>query len=199
MENTIKAVDIGTAQMLRSTSFWEIYIYTTLLHCVGMTVISFARDLFVSYGADTALAVSLVGLVSICNGGIRIVIGWMYDNLGRRFSVLFTNELVIAAAGFILLGIFCNSLLLVAIGACFAGCSYGCLPTTEVVLMRSFYGERDFSTNFGIVSTCIIPASFMSTLSGSLISNSGSYTSVFVILLACSVIAMAFTFAIRRV
>lgn len=197
-QEDITPLEISTSQMLRRKTFWKMYLYVVLLHTLGMTVLGFAKDLFITLGSTAELAVSLVGIVSVCNGLIRIVIGWMLDNLGRRFSMIFANIISIASPIFVLTGIIQGSLPLGIIGACLAGASYGCMPPIEVVLMRSFYGERDFASNFGIIATCIIPASIMPTVSNALISSSGSYVSTFLFLLGFTVISLYFAVTIRR-
>ncbi|MEE1048045.1 MAG: MFS transporter, partial [Clostridia bacterium] len=57
-----------SGQMLCQPSFWMAFICISFLAAVGSSVISFAKDMALSVNAPEALAVSLVGVLSVCNG-----------------------------------------------------------------------------------------------------------------------------------
>ena len=67
--------DYTSGQMLRRPSFWMAFVCISLLAAVGSSVISFAKDLALSVNAPESLAVSLVGVLSVCNGLGRILSG----------------------------------------------------------------------------------------------------------------------------
>ena len=60
--------EFTSKQMLCRPSFWMAFLCISFLAAVGSSVISFAKDLVLSVNAPEALAVSLVGVLSVCNG-----------------------------------------------------------------------------------------------------------------------------------
>ena len=81
---TFERRDYTSMQMLCRPSFWMAFVSISFLAAVGSSVISFAKDLALSVNAPEALAVSLVGVLSVCNGLGRILTGAVFDALGRR-------------------------------------------------------------------------------------------------------------------
>lgn len=73
--------NLTTAEMAKRSSFWRFFIFSVLTSAVGSSVISFARDLALSVGAEAALATTLVGVLSLCNG------------LAESFAALFLTPL----------------------------------------------------------------------------------------------------------
>ena len=83
-----EARDYTTAEMVKRFTFWRFFLFSILTSAVGSTVISFARDLALSVGAAAALATTLVGVLSLCNGLGRVLCGLIFDALGRRQTML---------------------------------------------------------------------------------------------------------------
>ena len=65
---TFEAREYKPTEMIRRFSFWRVFIAFTCITAVGSSVISFARDLALSVGAEAALATTLVGVLAVCNG-----------------------------------------------------------------------------------------------------------------------------------
>ncbi len=128
-EEDFEQKDYSTGQMIRRPSFWLAFFCIVCLSAVGNTVISFARDLALSVGAEAALATTLVGVLSMCNGLGRIAIGALFDRLGRKRTMLFANILTILAAGITLIAVLTGSLPICVLGLCLTGFSYGAAPT----------------------------------------------------------------------
>ena len=190
--------DFTPGQMIRRFTFWRAFLCIVFLAAVGNTVISFARDLSLSVGAEEGLATTLVGVLSVCNGLGRIATGVIFDKLGRRKTMLLANVISIAAAGVTLLSVFTSLVPLCVVGLCVTGFSYGCCPTISSAFTSAFYGSKNFSINFSIMNFNLMGASLMATLSSMLLTSSGGYTAPFIMLLALSVVALALNLSIRR-
>ena len=191
--------DYTPSQMIRRFTFWRAFLCIVFLAAVGNTVISFAKDLSLSVGAEDGLAATLVGVLSVCNGLGRIATGAIFDKLGRRKTMLLANIVSIAAAGVTLLSVFTNSLPLCVVGLCVTGFSYGSCPTISSAFTSAFYGSRNFSVNFSIMNFNLMGASLMATLSSMLLTASGgSYVAPFVMLLALSAVALVLNLSIKR-
>lgn len=192
------SVEYSTGEMLRRPSFWMAFIGIGLLAAVGSSVISFARDLALSVGAEAALATTLVGVLSICNGLGRIFTGALFDAVGRRFTMLAANFLTIAAAGVTLLAVISGSLPLCIVGLCLVGMSYGACPTVSSAFVSAFYGNKFFPTNFSVMNFNLIGSSLMATACGSLLTATGSYMAPFAMLLCLSIAALALNLMLKK-
>ncbi|MBO5128161.1 MAG: MFS transporter, partial [Clostridia bacterium] len=142
--------DFTTTEMLRSFTYWRAFVCLAFITAVGNSVISFARDLMLSVDAAPALATTLVGVLSVCNGLGRILTGALYDSLGRRKTMLAANGITIIAAGITLLAVGIHSLPLCILGLCLTGLSYGSCPTVISAFTSSFYGTKSFPVNYSI-------------------------------------------------
>ncbi len=190
--------DYTSGQMLRRPSFWMAFVCISFLAAVGSSVISFAKDLALSVEATESLAVTLVGVLSVCNGLGRILTGAVFDALGRRKTMLLANILTICAAGITLLAVFIGSLPVCIAGLCLTGMSYGACPTITAAFTSSFYGMKHYSNNMALMTFTVMGGSFIATLSGKLLETAGNYTAPFLMLLSLTAVALVINLFIRK-
>ena len=198
VKESFEVKDYKTSQMIKRFTFWRAFICLVCLTAVGNSVISFARDLVLSVGAEASLASTLVGVLSVCNGLGRIFTGALFDSAGRRITMLSANIITIFAAGVTLIAVFMNSLPLCIAGLCLTGLSYGSCPTVCSAFTSAFYGQKYFASNFSIINFNLLVASFIATVSSNLLSSTGSYTAPFVMLLALSMVAFLLNLSVRK-
>ena len=197
-KESFEVKDYTTGEMLRRFSFWRAFVCIVFLAAVGNSVISFAKDLTMSVGASAALATTLVGVLSVCNGLGRILTGAVFDAAGRRTTMLAANIVTIAAAGITLAATLMGSLPLCIVGLCLTGLSYGSCPTFTSAFTSAFYGTKYFSTNFSVMNFNLMGASFIATASSALLTSYNSYVAPFVMLLALSVAGLLLYLSIKR-
>ena len=190
--------DYTSAQMLRRPSFWMAFICISFLAAVGSSVISFAKDLALSVKAAEALAVSLVGVLSVCNGIGRILTGAVFDAIGRRKTMLLANLLTLCAAGITLLAVSAGSLPLCIAGLCLTGISYGACPTITAAFTSSFFGMKYFPTNMAFMTFTVMGGSLIATLSNKVFELTGGYSATFIMLLALTGVALIVNLFIRK-
>ncbi|MBE6820486.1 MAG: OFA family MFS transporter [Ruminococcaceae bacterium] len=190
--------DFTTAEMLKTFTFWRAFVCMAFITAVGNSVISFARDLVISVDAAETLAVTLVGVLSVCNGIGRILTGALYDALGRRTTMISANILTIVAAGITLLAVQMHSLPVCIIGLCLTGLSYGSCPTLTSAFTSSFYGQKYFSVNYSLTNFNLIVAAFIANFSNSLLARHGSYTAPFTMLLILAAAALGLNVSIKK-
>ena len=190
--------DYTSRQMLCRPSFWMAFLGISFLAAVGSSVISFAKDLAISVNAPEALAVSLVGVLSICNGLGRILTGALFDTVGRRKTMLLANILTICAATVTLLAVSIGSLPLCVAGLCLTGISYGACPTITAAFTSSFFGMKYFSTNMALMTFTVMGGSLIATLSNKVLEVTGGYTATFAMLLALTFAALILNLFIRK-
>ena len=193
-----EARDYTSGQMLRRPSFWMAFIYLVFMSAVGSSVISFARDLALSVGATVALATTLVGVLSVCNGLGRIITGAVFDAMGRRFTMIAAPVIAIFAAGVTLLAVYIHSLPLCIVGLCLTGVSYGSCPTLTSAFTMAFFGAKNYPTNMSYMNFNIMGGSFIATLSSTLLTNSGGYVAPFAMLLGLAIVAFVLNLLIRK-
>ena len=184
--------------MLCRPSFWLAFICISFLAAVGSSVISFAKDLALAVKAPEALAVSLVGVLSVCNGIGRILTGAVFDIIGCRKTMLCANILTICAAAVTLIAVSVDSLVLCIIGVCLTGMSYGACPTITAAFTSSFFGLKHFSNNMALMTFTVMVGSFVATASNKVLEATGGYTSTFVMLLALTFAALVLNLFIRK-
>ena len=190
--------DYTSAQMLCRPSFWMAFICISFLAAVGSSVISFAKDLALSVNAPEALAVSLVGVLSVCNGLGRILTGALFDSIGQRKTMLYANALTICAAVVTLLAVSIGSLPLCIAGLCLTGMSYGACPTITAAFTSSFFGMKYFSTNMAFMTFTSMGGSLIATVSNKVLEVTGGYPATFIMLLALTFAAMILNLFIRK-
>lgn len=193
-----KKQDFTSKQMLCRPSFWLAFLCISFLAAVGSSVISFAKDLALSVNAPEALAVSLVGILSICNGLGRILTGAVFDIIGCRKTMLCANILTIGAATVTLVSVAVNSLPLCIVGVCLTGMSYGACPTITAAFTSSYFGMKHFSSNMALMTFTVMIGSFVATASNKVLEVTGQYSSAFIMLLALTFVALVLNIFIRK-
>ncbi|MBP3332420.1 MAG: MFS transporter [Clostridia bacterium] len=186
--------DYPASSMIKRATFWKLFIFFMLFTAVGSTIIGFAKDFTLTLGAKESLAVTIVGIVSVCNGLGRLLAGEIFDRLGLKVAQFTTSAIVILATAISLIGILTSSLVIGIIGMCLCGISYGFSPTISAAFIASFYGMKHYPTNLSIINLVLIPASFMSTIAGSI----GDYSIIFTVLLSISLIGLIINLTIKK-
>ena len=193
-----KKQDFTSKQMLCRPSFWLAFICISFLAAVGSTVISFAKDLAISVHAPDTLAVSLVGILSVCNGLGRILTGAVFDIIGCRKTMLCANILTIGAATVTLVSVTINSLPLCIVGVCLTGMSYGACPTITSAFTSTYFGMKHFSNNMALMTFTVMVGSFVATAANKVLEATAEYTYAFVMLLALTFVALVLNIFIRK-
>jgi len=197
-EEVFEKQDFTSKQMLCRPSFWLAFICISFLAAVGSSVISFAKDLALSVNAPETLAVSLVGVLSVCNGIGRILTGAVFDIIGRRKTMLCANILTIGATAVTLIAVSANSLVLCIVGVCLVGMSYGACPTITAAFTSSFFGMKHFSNNMALMTFTVMVGSFVATASNKVLEVTGGYTATFIMLLSLTSVALVLNIFIRK-
>lgn len=197
-EEAFERRDYTSGQMLCRPSFWMAFASISFLAAVGSSVISFAKDLALSVRAPEALAVSLVGVLSVCNGIGRILTGALFDAIGRRKTMLWANVFTIGAAAVTLLSVSIGSLPLCIAGLCLTGLSYGACPTITAAFTSSFFGMKHFSTNMAFMTFTVMGGSLIATVSNKVLEVTGGYTATFAMLLLMTFAALILNAFIRK-
>ena len=190
--------DYTPSEMIHCFTFWRAFFALVCLTAVGSSVISFANDLALSVGAGDSLAITLVGVLAVCNGFGRILTGVAFDTMGRRFTMVGATVLTTVAASVTLVSVAISSLPLCVVGLCLIGLSYGTPPTVASAFTLTFYGKKHFASNLSVSNFNLMVASFIATACAALQSASGGYVIPFALLLVLSVVSILLNLSIKR-
>ena len=144
------AVDFTTGEMMKTKSFYLMFIMFLLAASVGLMVIGnmaiIAKDQAkITDGATIAL---IVAFLAITNTAGRVIGGVVSDKIGRintLYLVLFLQMVNMIAFQFY------SSMALLAIGIVLVGFCYGSLLSVFPVLTADQFGLKNLGGNYGIL------------------------------------------------
>lgn len=169
-----------TAQMLKTTAFWEFFLIVALSNMIGTGVIGHSSYIAQEAGVAAILAPLVVGIQSVCNGLGRIVIGTVLDKFGRKIA-MFTDAMCFTLACIMMIFSLNNENAFVGITALLiVGFAYGGMPTLTSSVTAECFGIKHYTENFGISNMSMLPASLGASIIGTIQTRSGSYNDAFV-------------------
>lgn len=195
---TLQIKDYTLAEMLKSISFWKALLVITFLAACGNTVISIAKDISLASGLAETLAVTMVGVLSVCNGLGRIICGLIFDKFGCKKTMIYADVLTIIAGIVILVAVMNSSVILCIAGLCIVGLSFGCCPTISAAFIADFFGKKNYNLNYSVFNLNLLIASLIASLESYLLAVSGGYTVPFLVLIALAVVALGITLSIKK-
>ncbi|MDO4177100.1 MAG: MFS transporter [Bacillota bacterium] len=190
--------DYTAAEMLKTATFWKLFIALTLLASIGNVCLSFAKDFAMFTGSAETTAITIVGIMSVCNGLGRLFAGAIYDNLSLRKTQLAITVIMLVAPLVGILALTTGGKIAGILALLLCGFSYGLCPTTSAVYPKLFFGEKNYALNFSITNLTLIPTSFVATLAGAILTSTGSYMPVFCLLLAFGIIGSVSLLLIKK-
>lgn len=198
-KKTEAGTEMNAGQMLKRPGFWLHFIWAVLLSAAGLAVIGHASVCAQDLGAAVGLATLITGLISVFNGIGRVIIGWIFDMMGRKPSVKVCNITMIIAFLLLVFSIGREALGVFIVAALILGFAYGSIPPVNSAFVNLFYGKKNYALNFSFMNSSLIPASLLGPLvAGAVYTVSGSYLTVFVLLLILSIAAFFLQFGVKK-
>src|SRR5713226_5917842 len=191
----ISGVDMTPVQMLRTRSFYVIYLMMTMVAFGGLVVTAQLNPMAVSYHVDKVVVIfGMTALVlaievdRILNGLTRPFWGWVSDHIGRENTMFIAFSLE-ALAVFGLLQLIHRPLWFIALsGLCFF--AWGEIFSLFPSITGDLFGKKWATTNYGIVYTAKGTAAFFAAPGAAwLFTKTGSWTRVFWAMIACDLLA----------
>lgn len=161
---TSVSLDLSTSQMIRTSTFYALWIAYCLGATAGLMTISqlvpFARNA----GLDAAAATFAITIGAVGNAAGRILSGWLSDRLGR----VPTLQLMIAAsaAAMPLLFFWRQQLIPFYILVALVYWCYGTQLSVFASATADFYGTRHLGMNYGTLFTAWGAAGILGPLIG---------------------------------
>ncbi len=197
-DNVDKIKDFTLKEMLKSIEFWKALTIITFLAACGNTVISIAKDISLASGLTETLAITMVGILSVCNGLGRIICGLIFDRFGCKNTMVYADVLTIIAGVCILIAVLNSSIVLCIVGLCIVGLSFGCCPTISAAFIADFFGKKYYNLNYSVFNLNLLLASLIASIESYLLAVSGGYAVPFIVLISLAVTALIITFRIKR-
>ncbi len=187
-------------QMIRTPTFWLMYLMMALVAFGGLMVTAQLRPIARDYGMDkavimtgvTALGLALI-LDRILNGITRPFWGWVSDHIGRytTMSIAFTLE----AIAILTLIQFIDRPLLFVVLSGFVFFAWGEIYSLFPAAIGDIFGPAYATTNYGIQYTAKGTASIFAGWGAALLVESyGTWQPVFWVAVGCDVLAAALAF-----
>ena len=182
------ARDFSTAEMVRTPTFYLLWVAYCLGAAAGLMVISQLVPVGEAAGLGAAAGLGLT-IGAVGNTGGRVLSGWMSDTFGRlntlRLMVLLSAAALPvfhAVAGQVAL----FYLLLAVIYYC-----YGTLLSVFASTCADFYGTRHMGVNYGLLFSAWGVAGIVGpVVAGRVFDASGSYEAAFYVAAVLSVVAL---------
>lgn len=188
-------VDMSPWQMMRTGSFWLIYLMMTLMSFGGLMVTAQLSPIAKFYNVDKVIVIfGMTALVlaiqidRILNGLTRPFWGWVSDHLGRE-NTMFAAFTLEGAAVFLLLRLASHPVWFISLsGLCFF--AWGEIFSLFPSITADLFGAKWATTNFGVVLTGAGVASIFAGPVAAMASvKSGNWTSVFWAMIACDLVS----------
>jgi OFA family oxalate/formate antiporter-like MFS transporter len=181
-------VEFSPRQMVTTRQWYVIYISFSVTISVVLVFAAQMKLLAAQYGLPAGHFRALLVAFPLANGFSRLLAGAASDRFGRARTMQVCFSLLgVTMAALVWLGetpaLF---VLFVILAALFGGAPFTLYPA----IVSDFYGQRYFTTNYGITYTAKAWAGLISGMgSGYLIARFGSFTVPLLLLGACSLAA----------
>ncbi|MDL2258580.1 MFS transporter [Eubacteriales bacterium OttesenSCG-928-K08] len=186
-------------EMFKTSSVWLLVGWGTLLMLVGLAVVGQAVPIALEIGLPLALATTVSGLISVCNGLNRFITGSLFDKLGRTKTMAIITVLFLVATPLLYFATRAKSTALLVAGFLLIGMAYGGVPTLLSAACSRMYGPKNYAINFSFLNFHIIPAAVIGPMVFSLVQQAaGSYTPAFLVLLVGCVAAVPLAALLAR-
>lgn len=187
---------MGPRQMLRSPSFWLLFIWNGCMRGAGFILLDHAANIAVAFAASALIGM----LISPANGFGSLSLGALLDRLGLKRNMLVVCLLITASALLLILGGRYGVTIAIILGLVLGGMAYGGSSSTYAAAIKLVYGQKHFSANFGFSNFSLAFGAVISTCSGYVLDLSGgSYNSIFLMIAGLLVPIVACSIAFQRI
>ena len=181
--------DYATGEMVRTPTFYLLWIAYCLGSAAGLMVISQLVPVGTAAGLGAAAGLGLT-IGAIGNTGGRVLSGWMSDTFGRLNTLRLM--VLLSAVALPVFYIFAGQvvlfyLLLIVIYYC-----YGTLLSVFASTCADFYGTRNMGVNYGLLFSAWGVAGIVGpVIAGRVYDATGEYEQAFYIAAGLAVVALA--------
>ena len=191
-----KTCEFVRQQMLRTSSFYALWICFFIGCLAGLMAISIAKPVGTDVGIETGLATLLVGVFAIFNGFGRPVFGALTDKLTPRNTVM-VSFVLIAIVSVLMWQVPSVPVYLLTFVVLW-GCLGGWLAIAPTAT-GSYFGTSDYPRCYGVIFLAYGAGAIAGPqLAGFIKTSSGSYIGVFPYVLVLAVAGLVIAFALLK-
>ena len=183
--------DYDWRQMFKTPTWWTWWAFHLVLLTGGLMIIGHIVPFAIEGGVSKAKAIAAMGMFSVANGLGRLIIGALWDRLGRNITMslnalimlcgLLSLNFLVPSAGYPLLLVS-----VILIGISFGGA----IPIASAIVSTSF-GTRYFGFNYGLATTPLVIAAIIGPyFGGYLYTQTQSYTAAILLSAGLAVIGI---------
>ncbi len=191
-------VEFTSKEMLRTQSFWIYFLWCALVSAIGIALLGQIATISGSVGMSSGKAALMVSLFAVFNGLGRLYFGGFYDRRGRELTMTIFGVGFVLGGLFLAFGIIFSSSALIIISLILFGIAYGGVTPTNANFARSFFGNKNYATNFSLVNFNLLIAVFLGQYVGStLYMKTGGYLATAIAITILSVASLVVQFFIK--
>jgi MFS family permease len=190
------ACEFRREQMLKSRSFYGLWLCYFIGCLAGLMAISIAKPVGTDVGIETGLATLLVGFFAVFNGFGRPVFGTITDKFTPRNAAILSFILIALAS--LLLWQFTSVVVYIVAFALLWGCLGGWLAIAPAST-GCYFGTADYPRCYGVVFLAYGAGAIAGPqMAGFIKTSTGSYLGVFPIVLVLAVIGLIIASALLK-
>jgi len=195
MPVTVSGKDVGTGEMIRTPSFYLLFILFAISSASGLMIIGHAAKI-VQVQAGWEGGFLLVIFLSLFNTLGRFLGGAISDKVGRTKTLII---ILITQALNMFLFVFYAGVPAMALGIMLQGFCYGSIFSVLPALTSDLYGLKNFGANYGTVFLAWGIGGIIGPLTAARVfDTTGAYVISYLIACALSLAALVIVFVMRK-
>lgn len=197
--SAISGYNANTKEMLKSPTFYFVFIYIVTLGSVGLSVINHISPLLTGeMGMTAATAAMVVSVGSLFNGFGRLITGGIFDKIGSVATTRFLSTTNVVVVVFMYLAYRSQYLPVLIVLVCASLFLFGGNSSTIPSITRGLYGEEHFASNYSVIMLNSLFSPIPTSIVGVLQERTGTYEYMFYLLAFCAVSAAICAWSARE-
>jgi len=191
--NTAKENNFKVGEMIKTKSFYFIWVMYLFGCMSGLLVIGLAKDIGMQLaGLEASAAANAVAMIALFNASGRLIWGTLSDKLGRIRVV--TMMFIITTISMITMSLV--SLSYVIFFACLAGIAFcfGGFLAVFPTITGEFFGIKNLGANYGVVYQAYGAAALAGPI---IVANAGGLKPTFLIAAVLTIVGAVLTFIVK--
>ena len=190
--------DSTPADMIRTSAFWFFVFWNLSVASIGLAMSSHASPIAQGIGLSVTTAGIFAGIISLCNGIGRVVLGVVFDRIGYHRTMMLVSVIAILSGVMLLVSYTLANPVLLFIAFALTGTTFSGGPICSASYVKTLFGEKNYAVNYGFGNLVIIPASFIGPYLSGWIYQTGGYRLVFPVIAGYGALSLVFSSQLGR-
>ncbi len=185
--------DSTPADMVKTSAFWFFVFWNLSVASIGLAMSSHSSPIAQGIGLSVTMAGFFAGIISLCNGIGRVVLGVVFDRIGYHKTMMSVSVIAILSGVMLLIAYTSKNAVLLFIAFALTGTTFSGGPICSASYVKTLFGEKNYAVNYGFGNLVIIPASFIGPYLSGWIYQTGGYHLVFPVIALYGAISLVFS------